>query len=176
MAINANTLNTLDVDLLLKKIVADLSAHLQQKNITQFHIIGIQTGGAWIAEQLHQMLKQQSPLGTLNITFYRDDFTQKGLHPSVEPSDLPFAIEGEHLILVDDVIMSGRTIRAALNELFDYGRPASVTLVALMDLNARELPIQADIIGEEIALSPDQRVKLSGPQPLQLSLQQRDNE
>ena len=83
-------------------------------------------------------LGNQEPLGTLDVSFYRD-FTQNGLHPQVRPSALPFEIDGQHLVLVDDVLMSGRTIRAALNELFDYGRPASVTLVCLLDLNAREL-------------------------------------
>jgi pyrimidine operon attenuation protein/uracil phosphoribosyltransferase len=89
-----------------------------------------------------QELGSDEPLGTLDVSFYRDDFSQNGLHPQVRPSELPFEIEGQHLVLVDDVLMSGRTIRAALNELFDYGRPASVTLVCLLDLDAGELPIR----------------------------------
>jgi pyrimidine operon attenuation protein/uracil phosphoribosyltransferase len=105
------------------------------------------------------------------VSFYRDDFTQNGLHPLVQPSELPFEIEGQHLVLIDDVLMSGRTIRAALNELFDYGRPASVTLVSLLDLNARELPIHPDVVGATLSLAADQRVKLSGPTPLTLELQ-----
>jgi hypoxanthine-guanine phosphoribosyltransferase len=90
----------------------------------------------WVAQALLEALGSDSPLGTLDVSFYRDDFSQNGLHPQVRPSALPFEIEGQHLVLIDDVLMSGRTIRAAMNELFDYGRPASVTLVCLLDLNA----------------------------------------
>ena len=93
------------------------------------------------------------------------------LHPQVRPSALPFEIEGQHLVLIDDVLMSGRTIRAAMNELFDYGRPASVTLVCLLDLDAGELPISPDVVGATLSLEPHQRVKLSGPTPLELELQ-----
>ena len=107
-------------------------------------------------------------LGILDVSFYRDDFTRSGLHPQVRPSELPFEIDGQHLVLVDDVLMSGRTIRAALNELFDYGRPASVTLVCLLDLNARELPIRPDVVGQTLSLAPNERVKLRGPAPLVL--------
>ena len=89
----------------------------------------------------------------------------------MRPSELPFEIEGQHLVLIDDVLMSGRTIRAALNELFDYGRPASVTLVCLLDLNAAELPIRPNVVGATLSLATHERVKLSGPAPLQLELQ-----
>ena len=89
----------------------------------------------------------------------------------MRPSALPFEIEGQHLVLIDDVLMSGRTIRAALNELFDYGRPASVTLVSLLDLDAAELPIRPNVVGATLALKPTERVKLSGPAPLTLELQ-----
>ena len=92
-------------------------------------------------------------MGVLDIAFYRDDFTRMGLHPKVQPSVLPAATEGRHIILVDDVLMSGRTVRAAMNEIFDYGRPASITLAALIDLNRRELPIQADVVGEVMLLA-----------------------
>ncbi len=84
-------------------------------------MIGIRTGGVWLAERLHQQLELQSPLGVMDISgFYRDDFTQVGINPKVQPTQLPCPTEGRHILLVDDVIMSGRTIRAALNELFDY--------------------------------------------------------
>lgn len=136
-------------------------------------MVGIHTGGAWLAERLHTALKLQQPLGLLDISFYRDDFDGKGLHPSVKPSSLPFGIDDQHVILVDDVVMSGRTIRAALNELFDYGRPASVLLAALVDLPRRELPIQPDVSGIRMDLQPGQRVKLAGPAPLTLTLVQR---
>ena len=109
-------------------------------------------------------------MGTLDIAFYRDDFEQHGLPQRVRPSELPFTVDDRHIILIDDVLMTGRTIRAALNELFDYGRPASVTLVTLLDVDARQLPIRADILGASLALPAGQRVKLTGPAPLQLTL------
>lgn len=160
-----------DPQQLLPKMAHDLRALLQRRGIAQPHFIGIRTGGVWVAEALLRELQLDTPLGTLDVSFYRDDFTRSGLHPQVRPSELPFEVEGQHLVLIDDVLMSGRTVRAALNELFDYGRPASVTLVCLLDLDARELPVQADVLGASLALAPEQRVKLSGPAPLALELQ-----
>ncbi|MBD9482986.1 bifunctional pyr operon transcriptional regulator/uracil phosphoribosyltransferase PyrR [Pseudomonas sp. PDM14] len=156
---------------LLPRMANDLRSLLQRRGVAQANFIGIRTGGVWIAQALLEQLELDTPLGTLDVSFYRDDFTQSGLHPQVRPSDLPFEIEGAHLVLVDDVLMSGRTIRAALNELFDYGRPASVTLVSLLDLDARELPIHADVLGATLALASNERVKLLGPAPLALELQ-----
>jgi pyrimidine operon attenuation protein/uracil phosphoribosyltransferase len=89
------------------------------------------------------------------------------MHPKVKPSSLPPQVEDKHIILVDDVLQTGRTIRAAMNEIFDYGRPASITLVCLVDRSGRELPIQADIIGQHLKLEPEQHIKLSGPEPLE---------
>ncbi|HLA31544.1 MAG TPA: bifunctional pyr operon transcriptional regulator/uracil phosphoribosyltransferase PyrR [Pseudomonas sp.] len=156
---------------LLPQMAAALTQHLNNRQIGAPRFIGIRTGGVWVAQALLEALGNQEPLGILDVSFYRDDFTQNGLHPQVRPSELPFEIEGQHLVLIDDVLMSGRTIRAALNELFDYGRPASVTLVCLLDLNARELPIRPDVVGATLSLAADQRVKLSGPAPLTLELQ-----
>ncbi|MCV6611861.1 MAG: bifunctional pyr operon transcriptional regulator/uracil phosphoribosyltransferase PyrR [Amphritea sp.] len=161
------------VDNLLEKIAADLATLIKAKQIDNPMMIGIRTGGVWLAERLHQQLDLSSPLGTLDISFYRDDFSRAGLNPKVQPSVLPNATEDRHIILVDDVIMSGRTIRAAMNELFDYGRPASITLVTLLDLNRRELPIQADITGDTLALGPDEQVKLTGPEPLALEIRKK---
>lgn len=158
---------------LLPEIAVQLRQHLVHHHIEQPRFIGIRTGGVWVAQALLAELGQSDePLGILDVSFYRDDFTQNGLHPQVRPSQLPFDIEGQHLVLIDDVLMSGRTIRAALNELFDYGRPASVTLVTLLDLNARELPIRPDVVGATLSLEEDQRIKLSGPEPLTLELKQ----
>ncbi len=158
-------------ELLIRQIAENLTAQLDAKGIADPCFVGIQTGGAWVARDLLKALNRaDEPLGTLNVSFYRDDFSRKGLHPMVRPSKLPFDIEDRHLVLVDDVLMSGRTIRAALNELFDYGRPASVTLVCLVDLNARELPIRPDVVGATLELPADQRVKLTGPEPLALEL------
>ncbi|KXU38279.1 bifunctional pyr operon transcriptional regulator/uracil phosphoribosyltransferase [Ventosimonas gracilis] len=156
---------------LLPEMAATLREHLRRKPINQPQFVGIHTGGVWIAKALLRELKQEAaPFGVLDASFYRDDFEHSGLHPQIRPSALPFAVDGADLVLVDDVLMSGRTIRAALNELFDYGRPASVTLVCLLDLNARELPIRADVTGAALSLPEGTRVKLSGPAPLILEL------
>lgn len=156
---------------LIRQMAVDLRAHLTRRAIDTPRFIGIHTGGVWVAQALQAELGDDSPLGTLDVSFYRDDFSQNGLHPQVRPSALPFDIEGQHLVLVDDVLMSGRTIRAALNELFDYGRPASVTLVCLLDLEAGELPIRPNVLGATLSLEAHERVKLSGPTPLALERQ-----
>lgn len=145
---------------LLKKMADDIRQQLGDKKPL---IIGIHTGGVWVAKALLKLLGEDffdAPLGTLNIAYYRDDFTRIGMHPQVTPSDLPFAVDGRHLLLIDDVLHSGRTTRAALNEIFDYGRPASVTLATLIERNGRELPIQPDIIGKSLELDKNQHVKL----------------
>jgi len=133
-------------------------------------MIGVETGGAWIAERLHAVLGINAPLGTLNISFYRDDFSMVGLHPSVGPSRIEADIDGKTIILVDDVLYTGRTVRAALNELFDYGRPAAVKLAVLVDRGARELPFAPDAVGLNIDLEPGRRIKLTGPEPLRLEM------
>jgi pyrimidine operon attenuation protein/uracil phosphoribosyltransferase len=155
-------------DLLLQKLATDLGKLLSERSIKQPLMVGIHTGGAWIAAALHRMLELQQPLSTLDISFYRDDFSRIGMHPRVKPSKLPPHVEDQHIILVDDVLQSGRTIRAAMNEIFDYGRPASITLVCLVERNGRELPIQADIIGQHLDLRPEQHIKLTGPETLAL--------
>lgn len=164
---------TLSVEALLERICSETRAQIAQRHIENPLMIGIRTGGAWIAERLHRELELETPLGVLDISFYRDDFTQVGLNPKVQPSQLPCAVEGRHILLVDDVVMTGRTIRAAMNELFDYGRPASVMLITLLDLQRRELPIQADVAGGTLALGDDQSIKLNGPDPLTLTIRQR---
>jgi len=156
---------------LLPQRAGALINHHTQRQISQPRFIGIRTGGVWVAQALMECLGNREPLGILDVSFYRDDFTQNGLHPQVQPSELPFEIEGQHLVLVDDVLMSGRTIRAAMNELFDYGRPASITLVCLLDLNARDLPVRPDVVGATLSLATHQRIKLSATTPLTLELQ-----
>ena len=155
---------------LLPAMASALTQHLNQRQISEPRFIGIRTGGVWVAQALLKELGSHEPLGTLDVSFYRDDFSQNGLHPQVRPSALPFEIEGQHLVLIDDVLMSGRTIRAAMNELFDYGRPASVTLVCLLDLDAGELPIRPNVVGATLSLAAHERVKLSGPE-LKLEVQ-----
>ena len=131
-------------------------------------IVGIQTGGAWIAEHLQRELAPDADIGRLNITFYRDDFTRSGLHPTVKPSSLPMGIDDRTIILVDDVLHSGRTVRAAMNELFDYGRPKRIVLAILIDRGEREIPIQADIVAATMTLDANTHIKLEGPDPLSL--------
>ena len=123
-------------------------------------MIGIHSGGLWVAEELHKNLDIKTPLGALNITFYRDDFTRIGMHPQVQPSNLPFNVDDQHIILVDDVLYTGRTIRAALNEIFDYGRPASVMLAVLVERDCHELPISADVAAAQVNLEKNQNIKL----------------
>lgn len=166
----------IDVENLLETMCDQLKGELQARSIEQPALIGIRTGGVWLADYLHKALGLTDPHGELDISFYRDDFSRMGLNPRVRPSHLPFETEDRHIILVDDVIMSGRTVRAAMNEIFDYGRPASIILVTLLDLGARELPIQPDVVGQSLQLQRHQRVKLLGPDPLRVELREhREN-
>lgn len=153
-----------------EKLLADLTERIRGDNPLDAAIVGIHTGGAWLAERLHRALGLALPLGTLDVSFYRDDFDQIGLHPQVKPSDIPFKVEGSHVILVDDVLYTGRTIRAAINELFDYGRPASVRLATLVDRGGRELPIVAQYIGTVLELPSDKMLALEQGTTGKLSL------
>ncbi|MGH8763440.1 MAG: bifunctional pyr operon transcriptional regulator/uracil phosphoribosyltransferase PyrR [Nitrosospira sp.] len=143
-----------------EQLLASLTGRIRPDVSANTALVGIYTGGVWLAERLHQDLDLALPLGTLDVSFYRDDFGQIGLHPQVKPSDIPFEVEGSHIILVDDVLYTGRTIRAAINELFDYGRPASIRLATLLDRGDRELPIAAQYIGITIALPSDKMLAL----------------
>jgi len=149
-------------------MAADLQRQLDIDNRTA--MVGIHTGGVWIAQALHRILGIQEPLGVLDISFYRDDFTRIGMNPQVKPSQLPFTLDDRNIILVDDVLHTGRTIRAAMNELFDYGRPASILLATLVERSGRELPIEANVVGLTMELGPSEQVKLSGPEPLALEV------
>jgi pyrimidine operon attenuation protein/uracil phosphoribosyltransferase len=159
-----------DVETMIDDMAGQLQAVLAERRRSAPLIIGIRTGGVWLAQRLHQRLGLGEPLGMLNINFYRDDFTRIGMHPRVEPSALPFAVDDRDIVLVDDVLHTGRTVRAALNEVFDYGRPASVMLAVLVERDGREIPIQADVIGITLTLSGSESVKLTGPEPLRLEL------
>ncbi len=158
------------VEQLLDTLAASLQADLAQRHLDDPLMVGIHTGGLWVAQRLHRMLELRSPLGCLDISFYRDDFTRIGVHPQVRPSNLPFDIENRNLIVIDDVLHTGRTIRAALNEIFDYGRPATVTLGVLVARDGHELPIAADAYGSRLRLTPGSHIKLSGPEPLRLAV------
>ena len=152
-----------DAEQLLSTLIAQMRPHVAPDT----GLIGIVTGGAWLAERLHAALKLEVPFGTLDVSFYRDDFQHKGLKRQVAPSDIPFEVEGRDLILVDDVLYTGRTIRAAMNELFDYGRPARIRLASLVDRGGRELPIAPEFVGatidvrESIDLKRDAQGRLS---------------
>jgi pyrimidine operon attenuation protein/uracil phosphoribosyltransferase len=159
------------VDLMADKVGTLLNA----RGITDPMLIGIRTGGVWLAENLHIQLGVKDPLGTLDISFYRDDFTRIGMNPEVHPSNLPTPVDDRHIVLIDDVLHTGRTIRAALNEIFDYGRPASIILATLVDRSGRELPIQPDIIGIQPALEQNQHITLIGPDPLSLVIGTKTN-
>lgn len=145
-----------------------LGQYLDNRKRTNVAMIGIRTGGIWVAEVLHEALDIGDPLGVIDISFYRDDFTQIGLNPEVRPSQIDFEVDNRHIVLVDDVLHTGRTIRAALNEIFDYGRPKSITLAALVERTGRELPIEPNVIGVEITLQPQEKIKLTGPDSLEL--------
>ncbi len=123
-------------------------------------MIGIHSGGVRLGKILHESLGLELPFGQLNISFYRDDFSHIGLHPVVGASDIPFEVDGRKIILVDDVIGTGRTIRAAMNEIFDYGRPAGIVLATLLDRQGRELPIRPDVLGHSLELEKEQHIKL----------------
>jgi pyrimidine operon attenuation protein / uracil phosphoribosyltransferase len=127
-------------------------------------LVGIHSGGAWITERLLPVLGKglahDLPHGMLDISFYRDDYNQRGLHADNRPSQIPFDVQDKHIILIDDVFYTGRTIRAAMNELFDYGRPASITLAVLVNRGGRELPIAPQIAAAELDLAPSQNLQL----------------
>lgn len=126
-----------DANTLVRQLVEHIRPHVTERTA----LIGIHTGGVWLAEYLHRELGIAEPLGTIDVAFYRDDFGSRGLHAKPRRSDIPFDITGRDIILVDDVLYTGRTTRAALNELFDYGRPGRVDLAVLIDRGERQLPI-----------------------------------
>ncbi len=165
----------LEINDLLNKLEAGLKRIIVERQLTNPLMIGIRTGGVWIAEQMHQRLNINEPLGLLDISFYRDDFSQIGVNPNVKPSQLPPNIEGRDIILIDDVFYTGRTIRAALNEIFDYGRPNQVVLAVLIERDGRQIPLCPDCAGANITLNADQRIKLTGPEPLAIHLQTIDS-
>lgn len=162
------TTDIVDIDATIAYMADELRPFLPKNPL----MIGIHTGGVWVAERLHKLLELTEPLGTLDISFYRDDFTRVGVNPTVKTSQLPVNIEDRHVILVDDVLQTGRTIRAGLNEIFDYGRPASVRLAVLLNRDGRELPIEAAVVGHHLRLKKNQHIKLFGPDPLKLEIQE----
>jgi pyrimidine operon attenuation protein / uracil phosphoribosyltransferase len=154
-----------------EKLLEALTAQMRPVVGPDTGLVGIHTGGVWIAERLHAALGLRVPLGTLDVSFYRDDYGTIGLHRDVKTSDIPFDVNDRHLVLVDDVLYTGRTIRAAMNELFDYGRPASIRLAALVDRGGRELPIAAEFVGTAVNVGEGETVVLARDEDGKLTLQ-----
>ena len=141
-------------------LCAQLVHQLKPHTTADTALIGIHTGGVWLAERLHAALGIALPLGVLDVSFYRDDFDTTGLHPQIKPTQIPFEVDRRHIVLVDDVLYTGRTVRGAMNELFDYGRPASISLAVLIDRGGRELPVAAQYVGASLAVPPGRMLVL----------------
>jgi pyrimidine operon attenuation protein/uracil phosphoribosyltransferase len=144
-----------------EELVRELAERMRGAITPDAGLVGIYTGGAWVAERLHRHLGLATPLGVLAVTLHRDDFGVRGLHREVRRSQIPFHVDNREVILVDDVLHTGRTIRAALNELFDFGRPQAVRLAVLADRGGRELPVSADFLGTKVDLGKDEELVLS---------------
>lgn len=163
-------LSSAEIEQTLQQMAQDIRSHLAASDIKHPAIIGIHTGGAWLAQRLHEQLDCDCPLGLLDINFHRDDFSRNGVKDQVKPSTIEFSVDDRDLVLIDDVLASGRTVRAAINEIFDFGRPRSVTLACLVDRGGRQLPIQADVVGIRPELPSEQQIKLIGPDSLELQI------
>ena len=146
-----------DPDRLIEALAAQMKAALSP----DAGLVGIYTGGAWVAERLHRALGLKVPLGLLAVTLHRDDFGRIGLHRESRRSQIPFSVDGREVVLVDDVLHTGRTIRAALNELHDFGRPKAVRLAVLADRGGRQLPFAADFLGAKVDVGLDEELVLS---------------
>jgi pyrimidine operon attenuation protein/uracil phosphoribosyltransferase len=145
-----------EAEKLCEQLAGELRPHITPKTA----MIGLYTGGAWLAERLHKLLALKTPLGLMDIAFYRDDYSARGLKHDPKRTKIPFDVNGAELLLVDDVLYSGRTVRAAMNELFDYGRPESIALVVLADRGGRQLPICAQYCGARVDVPAGQRLRL----------------
>ena len=143
-----------------EKLCLELVRELKPRIGAKTAMVGLYTGGVWLAERLHKELGIKSPLGAMDIAFYRDDYAARGLKHDPKRTKIPFDVNGAELLLVDDVLYSGRTVRAAMNELFDYGRPASIALVVLADRGGRQLPISAQHVGAKVDVPSGMRLRL----------------
>lgn len=162
---------TLDAEAIYAALRETLRGALAARPQRSVHLIGIHSGGAWIAERLHADLGLPTPLGKLSSAFHRDDYGQRhGLPAEMKSTELPFEIGGADIVLVDDILFTGRTVRAALNELFDFGRPARVELAVLLDRGGRELPIEARYCGAVHPLPRERSFVLSRADDGRLSL------
>lgn len=147
---------------LLSDISAKILAQLANPEFAENSaLIGIHSGGVWLMQRILNQLKTEIPFGTLDAALYRDDYAQRGLKAEMQPSNIAFNVQDKHIILIDDIFYTGRTTRAAMNELFDYGRPASITLAVLINRGGAQLPIAPQIVGAEILLKPNESLQLS---------------
>ncbi|RXZ33707.1 bifunctional pyr operon transcriptional regulator/uracil phosphoribosyltransferase PyrR [Oxalobacteraceae bacterium CAVE-383] len=162
------SLHPLDAEALYGTLLQQIRAGLA--GIDDVALVGIHSGGAWLAERLAADLGLAGRLGFVDPSFYRDDYAEKGLRPDVKASQVPFDVNGAAIVLVDDVLYTGRTTRAAINELFDYGRPARIFLAALVDRGGRELPISADFLADTMVLSRQQSLQLQRAEDGRFSL------
>ena len=144
-----------------EQLIARLADQIAPTLGPDLALVGIHTGGVWVMDALAEHLGRDLPRGVLDISFYRDDFSRIGLHPQVQPSDIPFDMEGRRVLLIDDVLYTGRTIRAAMNVLFDYGRPAAIRLAVLLDRGGREMPICPDFVGAHLELAEQENIALT---------------
>ena len=144
-----------------EQLVRELAERMRTALTPDAGLVGIYTGGLWVAERLHRLLGLSTPLGQLAVTLHRDDFGVRGLHREVRRSQIPFSVDDREVVLVDDVLHTGRTVRAALNELFDFGRPRAVRLAVLADRGERQLPVAADFLGTRVELGSDEELVLS---------------
>ena len=146
----------LDAEALYAELRQGVQALLQPEAA----LVGIWSGGAWLAERLQRDLGLAGSHGVISSTLHRDDFSARGLASGTDPTHLPFDIDGRHIVLIDDVLYTGRTIRAVVNELFDFGRPASVALAVLVDRGGRELPVAAAYAAARVALPAGRKLSL----------------
>ncbi|HXZ54870.1 MAG TPA: bifunctional pyr operon transcriptional regulator/uracil phosphoribosyltransferase PyrR [Burkholderiales bacterium] len=163
-------MNLPDAEALCRELAGKLRAGVSAST----GLVGIRTGGAWLAERLHRELGLATPVGSLDISFYRDDFDSAGLRHQVKPSQIPFDVNGRHIVVVDDVLYTGRTVRAAMNELFDYGRPGKIELAALVDRGERQLPITAQYVGTTLSVPAGKLLRLVRDERGQFTLRLSD--
>ncbi len=159
----------LDAEELYQQLRQQIADSLAKRKVMP-HLIGVHSGGAWIASRLHYDLKLATALGFLSSSFHRDDFNERGLPAQLKPTQLEFEVQGAELIVVDDVLHTGRTVRAVLNELYDYGRPAKIEMAVLIDRGERELPVFAQYVGGHLQLPPQQTFVLTQTQAGQFTL------
>ena len=152
-------MSTLHLD--AEALYADLLEGVRRILCPGTALVGVWSGGAWLAERLQRDLKIGGEPGVISSALHRDDFGSRGMSAGADHTKLPFAVEGRHILLLDDVLYTGRTIRAAINELYDFGRPASVALAVLVDRGGRELPIAAAVSAARITLPSEQRLSLA---------------